>query len=65
MLNRKKDTHYFDECVIEDSINVEGKDWTYAQHKKVDSKPTLEDFKKCVSEYLAWEVSQVLKKDSL
>ena len=65
VLNRKKDTHYFDECVIEDSINLEGKDWTFAQHKKVDSKPTLEDFKKCVSEYLAWEVSQVLKKDSL
>ena len=65
VLNRAKQTHYFDECLIEDTINLEGKDWTFAQHKKVDSKPTLEDFKKCVSEYLAWEVSQVLKKDSL
>lgn len=54
-----------DEIYIEDFITDSGADWNFDQHKKVDSKPTLEDFKKCVSEYLAWEVSQVLKKDSL
>lgn len=54
-----------DEIYIEDFITDSGADWNFDQHKKVDSKPTLEDFKKCVSEYLAWEVSQILKKDSL
>lgn len=65
VLNRAKNTNYLDDCVIEATINLEGKDWNYIQHKKVDSKPTLEDFKKCVSDYLAWEVANVLKKDSL
>ncbi|RAX55559.1 hypothetical protein [Helicobacter sp. 10-6591] len=46
---------------FEDTINLEGRDWAYAQHKIIDTKPTLADFKKCVSEYLAWEVSNVLK----
>lgn len=31
--------------------------------KKIDTKPTLADFKKTVADYLAWEVSQLLKKE--
>lgn len=54
-----------DEIYIEDFITPSGADWNFDQHKKVDSKPTLQDFKKCVSEYLAWEVANVLKKDCL
>ncbi|TQR34458.1 DNA methyltransferase [Campylobacter sp. MIT 99-7217] len=61
VLNRKKKTNYYDDFVIEDTINLEGKDWTFSQHKKIDTTPKLEDFKKCVSEYLAWEVSNILK----
>lgn len=38
-----------------------GCDWNFAQHLKIDTKPTLADFKKTVSNYLAWEVSQILK----
>lgn len=41
-------------------INPEnGNDWN--QSAPIDTKPTLEDFKKTVSDYLAWEVSNVLK----
>lgn len=36
-----------------------GADWN--QSAPIDTKPTLEDFKKTVSEYLAWEVSTLLK----
>ncbi len=57
--------NYYKDFYIEDCINLEGKDWTYSQHKKIDSTPTLQDFKKCVSEYLAWEVSNVLKNQNL
>lgn len=50
---------------IEDKIALSGEqfgsDWNFDQHKKVDTKPTLADFKKTVSDYLAWEVSQILK----
>ena len=56
--------NYYKDHYIEDCISLEGKDWTYAQHKSIDTKPTLEDFKKCVSEYLAWEVSNILKNNA-
>lgn len=36
-----------------------GADWN--QTAPIDTKPTLEDFKKTVGDYLAWEVSNILK----
>jgi hypothetical protein len=36
-----------------------GADWN--QSAPIDTKPTLDDFKKTVSDYLAWEVSTLLK----
>ena len=39
-----------------------GADWN--QSAPIDTKPTLEDFKKTVSDYLAWEVSNLLKNQS-
>ena len=65
VLGNKIQSNYYDECVIEDCISLDGQDWTYSKHKKIDSKPTLQDFKKTVGDYLAWEVSQILTKDSL
>lgn len=63
VLNRKKATHYFDDCVIEDTISLKGDDWTYAQHKQVDAIPTEADFRKTVADYLAWKVSTLLKSE--
>lgn len=40
-----------------------GADWNQAA--PIDTKPTLEDFKKTVSDYLAWEVSNLLKNQNL
>ncbi|ASF45961.1 HsdM family class I SAM-dependent methyltransferase [Methylovulum psychrotolerans] len=37
-----------------------GADWN--QTAQIDTKPTLQDFKKTVSDYLAWEVSSLLKQ---
>ena len=53
-----------DEIYIEDFITGSGMDLNFDQHKKIDAMPTLADFKKTVSDYLSWEVSQILKKDS-
>ena len=39
-----------------------GADWN--QSAPIDTKPTLEDFKKTVSDYLAWEVSNILKQQN-
>lgn len=53
---------------IEDKIALSGElfgaDWNFDQHQKIDTKPTIEDFKKTVSDYLAWEVSQILTKNT-
>jgi Type I restriction-modification system methyltransferase subunit len=39
-----------------------GADWN--QTAPVDTKPTLDDFKKTVGDYLAWEVSNILKNQN-
>ena len=40
-----------------------GNDWN--QTAPIDTKPSLDDFKKTVNDYLAWEVSTLLKNQSL
>jgi len=40
-----------------------GADWN--QSAPVDTKPTLQDFKKTVSGYLSWEVSTILKEQNI
>lgn len=37
-----------------------GSDWN--QSAPIDTKPTLDDFKKTISDYLSWEVSNLLKQ---
>lgn len=49
------------EDFIEDTISMEGDDWTFAQHKKMDLIPTEADFKKTVADYLAWRMGQIIK----
>ena len=39
-----------------------GEDWN--QSTPIDTKPTLEDFKTTVTDYLTWEVSNILKNQS-
>ena len=63
VLGNKKDTHYFDDYIIEDTITLNGDDWTYNRHKKIDTTPTEHDFKKTVADYLSWKVSTILKEE--
>ena len=52
---------------VEDFITKSGKsagaDWNFDQHKTIDTKPTFDDFRKTVADYLSWEVDQLLKRD--
>lgn len=51
---------FTDEEYYEGTIDPEnGADWN--QSAPIDTRPKLEDFKKTVSDYLAWEVSNILK----
>lgn len=60
----KTKLHYFTENeYYEGTIDPEkGNDWN--QSAPVDTKPTLDDFKKTVADYLAWEVSNVIKSEA-
>ncbi|MGQ7386257.1 hypothetical protein ACTGWU_01570 [Streptococcus suis] len=61
----KSKLHYLTESeYYEGHIDVtKGDDWN--QTAPIDLKPTLDDFKKTISNYLAWEVSNLLKNQSL
>lgn len=52
-----------DEVYVEDFITNSGADWNFDQHKTINTKPTFNDFRKTVADYLAWEVDQLLKRD--
>lgn len=49
----------YHECTIDPK---NGADWN--QTAPIDIKPTLQDFKKTVSDYLAWEVSNIIKQQN-
>ena len=40
-----------------------GADWN--QSAPIDTKPTLQDFKKTISDYLAWEITSILKQQNI
>ena len=64
VLEKKAKTEYYTEAngkMIRDTISLEGNDWTYQQHRKVELIPTEEDFKRCVADFLAFKVSQIMK----
>lgn len=51
------------EVYLEDFITLSGADWNFDQHKTIDTKPTFDDFRKTVADYLSWEVDQLLKME--
>ena len=61
----KSKLHYLTESdYYEGHIDVnKGDDWN--QSAPIDLKPTLNDFKKTIGDYLSWEVSNLLKNQSL
>lgn len=67
VLGHKLKTHYLAGKVIEDTIKTKGdkcgKDWTYGQHREIDTVPKEEDFKKTVADYLSFKVSSLLKEE--
>lgn len=63
-LGKKPKTSYYTEAnglMIRDTVSLDGNDWTFNQHKKIDTTPTQADFKKTVADYLAWKVGAILK----
>lgn len=48
----QKDINY-----IEDTISLNGDDWTFQQHVKHDLEPKMEDYLRTIGEYLSWKES--------
>lgn len=66
VLGKKPKTNYYTEAngkIIKDTITLNGDDWNFNQHQKIDTTPTDEDFKRVVSSYLSWKVSQLMKEN--
>lgn len=64
VLGKKPKTEYYTESngkIIRDCISLNGNDWLFTQHQKIDTTPTEEDFKRTVANYLSWKVSQLMK----
>lgn len=55
--------NYYAKDYIEDNITLKGDDWTYTQHRKIDTIPTKDDFARVVKDYLAWRVSEIIKQE--
>lgn len=64
VLGKKPQTSYYTKengLYTEDTITLSGDDWTFAQHRKIDTIPTEADFKKSVADYLAWKVASLIR----
>lgn len=46
-----------EETYIEDTISLKGNDWTFAQHKRIDTEPIDSDFILSTGAYLSWKAS--------
>lgn len=63
--NVDKELWDLQEQVIMDNITLDGNDWNFEKHKKVNRILTQDDFRKTVKEYLEWKVSALEKEDNL
>lgn len=60
IVNDVHDDNTVDIDYIDDTIDLNGGDWTYSQHKVIDTTPTESDFIKTVGDYMTFELSMIL-----
>lgn len=64
VLYGKSYLEYFTEDeYFEDTISLEGNDWTFAQHRKINTIPSEKEFSETVKNYLSWKLTEILKGD--
>lgn len=53
---------YFDEKdYVEDMITLNGDDWTFSQHKIIETLPELSEYEDTIKDYLSWKLSAIMK----
>lgn len=63
-MGKRPKTAYYTEAngkLIRDTVSLNGDDWTFNQHRVIDTTPTRDDFKKVVADHLAWKVGAILR----
>ena len=65
VLYGSKHLNYYKNHYVEDTISLDGNDWTYGQHRNVESEPTSADFYNVIKDYLAWRASEAIKNESI
>jgi type I restriction enzyme M protein len=66
-MGKRPKTSYYTEAngkLIRDTVSLDGDDWTFNQHRVIDTTPTRDDFKKVVADYLAWKVGAILRGEA-
>ena len=64
ILGKKPKTKYYTEengLLIKEPITLDGEDWTFSQHKHIDTTITEDDLKATLAEYLTWQIQLSLK----
>lgn len=62
VLYGKSYLHYYSEKeYIEDTISLNGDDWTFSQHIKPNTKPELKDFERDLRNYFGWKTATIFK----
>ena len=62
VLYGKKYLKYFDEKdYVEDTITLNGDDWTFSQHKIIETLPELSEYEDTIKDYLSWKLSAIMK----
>ena len=63
VLGKKPRTSYYTESngkIIKDTISLNGDDWLFVQHQKLDTISTEDDFKAVVGDYLSWKIGSLM-----
>lgn len=53
--------YYTEKEYIEDTITLNGDDWTFKKHQRIDGIPSDEDFEIAIKEYLGWKIADIIK----
>lgn len=61
VLYGKEYLHYFSEKeYIEDTITLNGCDWTFRQHNKINTIPSAENYRLVIKKFYGWKISSIL-----
>ncbi len=63
LYGRKYLKYFTEEEYIEDNISLEGNDWLFSQHLKIETIPKENDFTEVIDEYLSWKMSAIIRGD--